>query len=157
MQMSHYEIFQNYRQAKDPLAQVKILAELNNVTVEEINEILKAQGVDYRKLPRTRKNKAAPKVISQPITPKPEKSIKNHPVDIPKEPSIEDVTFFITKLKQRRKAACEEIAKIDDILKNIAKDCGFIFEENKPSDDGKVNCGEHEPNKYLYLNNEGEN
>ena len=54
MQMTDSEILASYRQAKDKAAQVKILAELNACPVQTIKDILVAQGVDWRQLPRVR-------------------------------------------------------------------------------------------------------
>lgn len=52
--MTEAEILRDFESAKVPCAQVKILAELNATTVEHICEILVAQGVDRRLLPRKR-------------------------------------------------------------------------------------------------------
>ena len=57
MQMSEGEILRNYKEAKNPTAQVKVLAELNAVPDYRIVDILKKQGVDGRKLPHPRKPK----------------------------------------------------------------------------------------------------
>lgn len=67
MQMTNGEIIANYRQAKNKKEQLKILAELNACTQDEIKKILLEGGLDVRQLPRTRektekvteKNKAA--------------------------------------------------------------------------------------------------
>lgn len=40
MQMSNEEIMKNYRQAKNPKQQIRILADLNCCSVEEINAIV---------------------------------------------------------------------------------------------------------------------
>lgn len=53
--MTEGEILRSFKEAKDPLKQVKILAELNDCPVEVIKMILKRQGVDGRTLPRARK------------------------------------------------------------------------------------------------------
>lgn len=50
--MSDADILRDYMQAAEPVKQVRILAELNNTTVERIANILVAQGVDRRKMPR---------------------------------------------------------------------------------------------------------
>ena len=55
--MSDAEILRDYRQASDPVKQVRILAELNNTTVERIANILVAQGVDRRKMPRKKEDR----------------------------------------------------------------------------------------------------
>ena len=48
--MTDSEIKVNVLQAKDQWAQIKICAELNDMSEEEVRDILKAQGVDLRKL-----------------------------------------------------------------------------------------------------------
>ena len=63
MVMTDEDILQSWNEAKDRCAQVQILADLNVCSVDKIIEILKAQGVDGRQLPR--KKKAAPFVLSE--------------------------------------------------------------------------------------------
>lgn len=46
MMMSNLEIASTYRQAKQPLKQIGILAELNGVSQKEIAEILREQGCE---------------------------------------------------------------------------------------------------------------
>lgn len=59
MQMTESEVKANVLQARDQKAQVQICAELNAVPVEHIKEILKAQGVDLRKLKTVPKQQMA--------------------------------------------------------------------------------------------------
>ena len=54
MQMTNGEIVASYRQAKNKKEQVKILAELNCCTQDEIKKILLEGGLDVRELPRNR-------------------------------------------------------------------------------------------------------
>lgn len=49
------EIIVSYKNAKNKKKQVKILAELNDCSQEEIIKILREGGVDQRELPRNRK------------------------------------------------------------------------------------------------------
>ena len=53
MQMSHEEIKKNYRQAKNPKQQIRILADLNCCSVEEINAIVNPTEcrINPKKLP----------------------------------------------------------------------------------------------------------
>lgn len=48
MQMSNREIVNSYKEAKDRTQQVKILADLNCCSVEQIIGILTAAGIDHR-------------------------------------------------------------------------------------------------------------
>lgn len=57
LSMTVEEIVRSYREAKDKAAQVKILAELNLVSKEEIKRILVEEGVDPRQLPRAPRKK----------------------------------------------------------------------------------------------------
>ncbi len=50
MIMSEFEILRDYRQAKNKVKQVKILADLNGCTKEEITECLENQGVTVLKV-----------------------------------------------------------------------------------------------------------
>lgn len=58
MVMSDSEVKVNVLQAKNPRAQIKICAELNATTQENIKKILRKQGIDLRsfngKLPKNR-------------------------------------------------------------------------------------------------------
>lgn len=54
MQMTNEEILYSFKTAAKPAAQVEILADLNGTSQDRIKEILIAQGVDPRKLPRQR-------------------------------------------------------------------------------------------------------
>lgn len=66
MQMTSEEILRDFRQAKHKKEQIKILAELNACSVEEIVDILKAQGVDGRSLhcAKIKKNPSPPEINS---------------------------------------------------------------------------------------------
>ena len=55
--MTDAEILKSYRAAAKPAAQVEILADLNGVSVDKIKEILVAQGIDHRQLPRSKKRR----------------------------------------------------------------------------------------------------
>lgn len=48
MQMSNREIVNNYKEAKDRTQQVKILADLNCCSIEQIIGILTSNGIDHR-------------------------------------------------------------------------------------------------------------
>ena len=61
MEMTNEEIVRNYRQAKDPRAQITILSDLNQVGTAQIVDILTAGGIDPKTLPKIRA-KRAPKV-----------------------------------------------------------------------------------------------
>ncbi len=58
MDMTAAEILKNYREAKDKKRQVRILADMNVCTIDEIKAILIAGGIDKRELPRTRQKTA---------------------------------------------------------------------------------------------------
>ena len=54
--MTLNQIKKEFEEAKNPIAQIDILADLNQTTREEIIIALKTAGVDHRKLPRDRKS-----------------------------------------------------------------------------------------------------
>ena len=58
MMMSNLEIASTYRQAKQPLKQIGILADLNGVSRKEIAEILRAQGCELPARYKTAQEKA---------------------------------------------------------------------------------------------------
>lgn len=86
LDMSDSEIVVRYNQAKEKGKQVKILAELNDCSVERIIDILVANGVDTRKFNRLRgslKNKADKIPYKKPeIIPKPPKETTPEPAPI---------------------------------------------------------------------------
>lgn len=125
MQMTDFEILTSYKQAKDQKDQVKILAQLNNTSIENINEILKSQGIDGRVLPRPRKKKEN---NEKNITSK-ENYKKTNTTKTKKDKtsikSADDVTDYIYELLKRKKELSDEIEKINEILKDIATTCGY--------------------------------
>ena len=62
-EMSCGEIARSYRAAEDKKAQLKVLAELNLCSQQEIRDILIAEGVKPQELPRQRKKNKAPAEI----------------------------------------------------------------------------------------------
>lgn len=82
MVMSDFEIVRDYKQAKDPNGQIKILAELNLCSVQEICDILRKGGIDWRKLPRPRNQKpesaSTGTLSTKPTQPKPTFDIAEH-------------------------------------------------------------------------------
>lgn len=55
LSMSNEELLASFNQAKNRPNQVKILAELNATTVEDIKQRLLAKGADDRQMPRRKK------------------------------------------------------------------------------------------------------
>lgn len=58
MEMTPDEILMHYKQAKDKRKQIRILADLNNCSEEDVCASLLAAGIDKRALPRSRKQKS---------------------------------------------------------------------------------------------------
>lgn len=124
MQMSNFEILQSYKQAKDPLGQVKILAQLNGTDIETINEILRSQGVDGKKLPRpTRKPKKSENDVKTSNDVSGQSSKVKRANKKSPDTTIKDVFQLIKTLKEQRKALEDEIADIDETLSRIATMC----------------------------------
>lgn len=66
--MTPAEILREYQTAKNPAAQIKILADMNGVTEGDIKRILINQGVDSRTLPRkTQKASMQKKPVSSDV------------------------------------------------------------------------------------------
>lgn len=109
--MAHYmsegEIVSSYRQAKDRIKQIPILAQLNNSTNEEIIEILKRNGISEEELPKKRatKNKCENKKADD----KREKtSIAEESTDNEEEKKKE---YGVCCIPSAVKRACEEKAQ----------------------------------------------
>lgn len=64
--MTDEEIVRNYREAKNKREQVKILADLNCMSREEIIQILKDGGIKQQELPRNRGEKTQKKTEEKP-------------------------------------------------------------------------------------------
>ena len=86
--MSDAEILREYRLAAEPVKQVRILAELNNTTVERIAHILVAQGVDRRKMPRKKADRK-PFALE---TSEPPKMAEELTAEVVEEPEREEPT-----------------------------------------------------------------
>lgn len=56
MEMTPQEILRDYQQAKNKKEQIRILADLNQCSVQEITDTLLRAGLDYRCLPRSKKD-----------------------------------------------------------------------------------------------------
>lgn len=113
LSMSAGEIVTNYKQAKDKKKQITILSQLNLCTTDEIIEILKANGIDGRSLPRTKKDKSASTPRAKNATG--EKKSKNV--------SKDNVFEYIKHLKERRSQLMMEVGTIDAELHEIAIMC----------------------------------
>lgn len=104
--MTEGEILREYRQAKDPKGQIKVLSELCSVSQEEIIDILARNGIDRRTLPRKRKS--------------PDKDTASQsPSRKSKSPDSVDIVGYVQSLKERRRELQSEIDKIDETLRNI--------------------------------------
>lgn len=113
LSMSAGEIVTSYKQAKDKKKQITILSQLNLCTTDEIIEILKANGIDGRSLPRTKKDKSASTPTAKNATG--EKKSKNV--------SKDNVFEYIKHLKERRSQLMMEVGTIDAELNEIAIMC----------------------------------
>lgn len=107
MSMTPEEILRSFNQAKFPAKQVKILAELNCSTTQEIERILIEQGVDGRRLPRKKRETPAPKAAQK------EKSTKAQTF------IMEDLRQEESRLRLRQAELQEEQAKVVQKLKAV--------------------------------------
>ena len=111
LSMTPSEIVLSYRQAKDKRKQITILSELNACSKGSIIEILKANGVDGRQLPRTTSSTSSKEVT------KPVRSTQK------REKPKEDVLAYISNIRERRQQLIDEIRDIDATLATIAQQC----------------------------------
>ena len=113
LNMTVGEIVTSYKQAKDKKKQITVLSQLNLCTTDEIIEILKANGVDGRSLPRTKKDRSS-------TTPR----VKNATSEEKSKNISKDNVFeYIKHLKERRSQLMMEIRNIDAELNEIAIMC----------------------------------
>lgn len=88
--MTLNQIKKEFEEAKDPIKQIDILAQLNQTTQEEIIIALKTAGVDGRKLPRNRKsndksNDNSNDTAEPAETPKQKKTPEKRPALVPRD------------------------------------------------------------------------
>ena len=122
MQMTDGEVVMNVMQAKDQKAQITICANLNCCSEEKIKDILKAQGVDLRKL-KTEKKKNIHGIKHKPHK-KPANAEKN-----PANASSEGITVAqacaaliarVAELRKQKEAIEDELVAIDIQVNRIS-------------------------------------
>lgn len=109
MQMTDSEVKVNILQAADQIAQIKICAELNATTDEEIKKILKEQGVDLRTLKGHKEKKS--------YEPKEHKT------------AFADITSIqnrIKRLTEIRENATKELNILKEQLLNLVQNIGEV-------------------------------
>lgn len=115
MQMTHSEIRKMYRESKNKKDQVKILAELNCCTVEEIKEILRetprlnSQRVDFTKKEETKIVETA-KVPRKADSDK-EENLNNKDID---KAAVATMRNFTSEVKD---TLVEELDRLEDRIK----------------------------------------
>lgn len=115
MQMTNVEIRKMYRESKNKKDQVKILADLNDCTVEEIKEILSetprlnAEKVDFTKKEETKSVKVA-KVPRKADSNK-EENLNNKDFD---KAAVSTMRNFTSEVKD---TLVEELDRLEDIIK----------------------------------------
>ncbi len=125
--MTDGEIYRNWLNAENPSKQVKILSELNACSQDEICNILKAQGVDFRKLPRKRKSKdenppAKEKSDISKLKTKAESAV-NGTAPVISETGAKTIAY-ITAIRKERDELKARLAILDAELTAIEYACG---------------------------------
>lgn len=115
MIMKPSEILRDYNQAADKKKQLVILSQLNSCSIEEIKQVLREQGVDYRSFPRT-----CSKDKSNDVRSKKKQSSEASKKSVT---DIEVVIQYIKDLKERRNTLVAEINQIDKKLSEVKDLC----------------------------------
>lgn len=116
--MTPFEILQEYKSAKkNPRAQLRILADENDVPVPEIRRILIEQGVDAREL-------------HAPL--KPKKDAVDSDTVLTADRILADVRSLLDALLAERTAITERLAEIDDIIAKFPAAVGCIWQGGDP-------------------------
>ena len=113
MQMTDGEVVMNVMQAKDQKAQIKICAQLNAASEDDIKEILKKNGVDLRKL-KTEKKKNI-----HGIKQKPHKMPYKKPEIIPCPPANAEKKSPIAELNERIESLIKQKAGIESEIEDL--------------------------------------
>ena len=95
MQMSNREIVNNYKEAKDRTQQVKILADLNCCSIEQIIGILTSNGIDHRCFSGLRRKLNAEKVVKAEKIPYKKPEIIPGPPEPDKQLTVSDAVAVI--------------------------------------------------------------
>lgn len=106
MQMTESEVLRNIFDAADQKAQIKICAQLNAVSEDDIKEILKKNGVDLRKL-KTEKKKNIHGIKHKPHTNP--ANVKKNPVNAEKKSPLAELNERIDSLVRQRAGIDDEI------------------------------------------------
>ena len=108
MQMTESEVLRNIFDAADQKAQIKICAQLNAVSEDDIKEILEKNGVDLRKLKTERKKNI------HGINHKSRKKPYKKPEIIPCPPANAEKKSPLAELNERIDSLVRQRAGIDD-------------------------------------------
>lgn len=129
MQMSNREIVNSYKEAKDRTQQVKILADLNCCSVEQIIGILTAAGIDHRCFSGLRRKmneeavSEAEKVVSKipykkpeiiPAPPEKKESAVPKAVIAAVEDKITELQYMIEKNKEQAESLLQHNEKFTE-------------------------------------------
>ena len=115
MQMTESEVLRNIFDAADQKAQIKICAQLNAVSEDDIKEIFKKNGVDLRKL-KTEKKKNIHGIKHKPHTNP--ANVKKNPVNAEKKSPLAELNERIESLI-KQKAGIE--SEIEDLRAQLTK------------------------------------
>ena len=114
MQMTNGEIVANFRQSKNKREQLKILAELNTCSQEDIKKILIDGGIDPKKIPITRSEKKKDSGKSEYVAPM---------VEIDEETDVKKPSDIILEALQLMKKDIESrIKDAEDRFAHYIKD-----------------------------------
>lgn len=118
--MTDAEILASYKNAANPLKQVKILSELNLVSQERIIEILVKMGVDRRCLPRKKRTPKPTEKVTLSNKEKPVETTKTEPTEkvafAPAGEIVERVVYFVAEVTARLKDVLAQLAaEIDEL------------------------------------------
>ena len=120
MQMSNREIVNNYKEAKDRTQQVKILADLNCCSIEQIIGILTSNGIDHRCFSGLRRKLNAEKVVKAEKIPYKKPEIIPGPPEPDKQLTVSDaVTVIKAELADINRQQYELDMRKADLYKQV--------------------------------------
>lgn len=119
MDMTAAEILKNYREAKDKKRQVRILADMNVCSVDEIKAILIAGGIDKRELPRTRQKTATETSEPKFNATARQLSVISTALQLYREQIVQESNAAQSAHEEHMTKLGDEMAEIDRILETI--------------------------------------
>lgn len=127
MTMAAEEIVREYREARNKKAQIKILADLNLCTKDEIIEVLRSKGVEIPEKKTKQKPDVTQKSDVAAGAPVEKEPVKEAPLAMPeivKEAITKQMIIETEKIEECQRQMLESARNLDELNRYLAKQAG---------------------------------